>query len=161
QLAGRSKSPLNDAIFDDWYQLTSEHKGSAILTNGQFDPQGDLAKAKEDVALASTSRVASFTDTNPSDSSSAFTATIDWGDGHTTMGTVVGSNGSFTVEGGNTYADENQFPALVTVTNTLDNSQLQIPGTVAVADTDSFSNLHGNTITYTPNTPLTNVTVVT
>jgi VCBS repeat protein len=127
------------------------------MLTGQFD----LSHAKETVALPSTTDVASFTDTNLSDTASSFTATIDWGDGTTTPGTVVGSNGSFTVEGGHTYADENQFPALVTVTRTADSSQLLIAGTVPVADTDVFSNLHGNTITFTPNTPLTNVTVAT
>src|SRR3984893_13495278 len=124
--------------------------------SGQFD----LANATETVALANTTDVAGFTDTNLSDTASSFTATIDWGDGTTSTGTVVGSNGHFTVEGGHTYADENQFPALVTVTRTADSSQLLIAGTVAVADTDNFTP-HGATITYTPNTPLTNVTVAT
>jgi hypothetical protein len=128
-----------------------------MLTNPQFD----LSNATETVALPNTSDVARFNDTNLSDTASSFTATIDWGDGTTTTGTIVGSNGSFTVgAGGHTYADENQFPALVTVTRTADSSQLLIAGTVAVADTDNFTP-HGKTITYTPNTPLTNVTVAT
>jgi hypothetical protein len=126
------------------------------MLTGQFD----LANATETVALANTTDVASFTDTNLADTASSFTATIDWGDGTTTPGTIVGSNGHFTVEGGHTYADENQFPALVTVTRTADSSQLLIAGTVPVADTDNFTP-HGATITYTPNTPLTNVTVAT
>src|ERR1700720_1672828 len=124
--------------------------------SGQFD----LANATETVALANTTDVASFTDTNLADTASSFTATIDWGDGTTTPGTIVGSNGHFTVEGGHTYADENQYPALVTVTRTADSSQLLIAGTVPVADTDNFTP-HGTTITYTPNAPLTNVTVAT
>jgi hypothetical protein len=127
------------------------------MLSGQFD----LSHATETVAVAGTTDVASFTDSNLSDTASSFTASIDWGDGTTTPGTVVGSNGHFTVEGGHTYTDENQFPALVTVTRTADSSQLLIAGTVPVADTDFFSNLHGNTITFTPNTPLTNVTVAT
>src|SRR5207302_118754 len=128
-----------------------------MLTNGQID----LSSAKETVALANTTDVASFTDTNLADTASSFTATIDWGDGTTTPGTVVGSNGNFTVEGGHTYSDENQFPALVTVTRTADSSQLLIAGTVPVADTDVFSNLHGTTISYMPNQALNNVTVAT
>src|ERR1700736_2445434 len=126
------------------------------MLSGQFD----LANATETVALANTTDVASFTDTNLADTASSFTATIDWGDGTTSTGTVVGSNGHFTVEGGHTYADENQYPALVTVTRTADSSQLLIAGTVPVADADNFTP-HGATITYTPNTPLTNVTVAT
>src|SRR5262245_48167140 len=127
------------------------------MLNGQFD----LAHATEGAALPGTTDVASFTDTDLTDTASSFTATIDWGDGTTTTNaSIVGSNGHFTVDGGHTYADENQFPALVTVTRTADNSQLLIPGTVPVADADNFTP-HPVTITYTPNTPLTNVTVAT
>ena len=128
-----------------------------MLTNGQIA----LTSAQETVTLPNTTPVATFTDSNSSDTSSGFTATIDWGDGSTTAGTVVGSNGSFTVEGGHTYVDENQFPGVVTVTSTADNSQFTIAGNIPVADTDSFSNLHGNTLSYTPDQPLTNVTVAT
>jgi FG-GAP-like repeat len=122
--------------------------------------QIDLTNAKEGVALGATTDVASFTDTNLSDTSSAFTASIDWGDGMITSGTVVGSNGHFTVEGGHTYADENQYPAVVTVTQTGNPSPLVIAGTIPVADTDSFTS-HAATITYTVDQPLTNVTVAT
>jgi hypothetical protein len=122
--------------------------------------QLDLSNAKENVALPSNTDVASFTDTNLSDTASSFTATIDWGDGTTTTGTVVGSNGHFTVEGGHTYADENFYPGLVTITRTADSSQLVIAGTIPVADTDTI-NPQKTTITFTPNAPLTNVTVAT
>src|ERR1700720_3284055 len=115
--------------------------------SGQFD----LVSAIEGTALPGNTDVASFTDGTLTDTASSFIATIDWGDGTTTTGTVVGSNGNFTVEGGHTYADENQYPALVTVTRTADSSQLLIAGTVPVADTDNFTP-HGTTITYTPNT---------
>jgi FG-GAP-like repeat len=129
-----------------------------MALSGQFD----LSDATEGVALANTTDVASFSDTNLSDTTSSFTATIDWGDGTTTLNaTIVGSNGHFTVEGGHTYADENQYPAVVTITRTADSSQLIVAGTVPVADADVFSNLHGATISYTPNAPLTNVTVAT
>jgi hypothetical protein len=122
--------------------------------------QMDLGSAKEGVALVSTTDVASFTINNSSDTASAFTATIDWGDGATSTGTVVGSNGSFTVEGGHTYADEGFPQATVTITHTADNAQIAPTGNVSVADTDNIT-VHGTTISGTPNTPLTNVTVAT
>jgi hypothetical protein len=121
--------------------------------------QVDLGNASETVALPGTTDVASFTDTNLADTASSFTATIDWGDGTTTPGTVVGSSGHFTVEGGHTYTDEGSPTATVTVTPTAGGSPLVLLGTVSVADTDSFFNLQGKTITFTPNQPLTNVTV--
>ena len=126
------------------------------MLSGQFD----LSNATETVAIPNDKDIASFTDTNLSDTASSFTASIDWGDGATSTGTIVGSNGHFTVEGGHTYSDENQFSALVTVTRTADMSQLLIAGTVPVADDDNFT-MHATTITYTPNTPLTNVMVAT
>jgi uncharacterized repeat protein (TIGR01451 family) len=59
--------------------------------------------------------VASFTDTNTGNLASDFSATIDWGDGHPSAGTVTGSAGSFTVTGTHTYAEEG-FAVPVTVT---------------------------------------------
>src|SRR5262249_61662593 len=77
-----------------------------------------LNAAIETIALASNTVVATFTDSIISDTAGDFTATIDWGDGTTTTGTVVGANGSFTVEGGHTYGDEGSEPATVTLTHT-------------------------------------------
>ena len=71
--------------------------------------QIDLVDATEGAVLPANTDVASFTDTNTNDTSFNFTASIDWGDGVTTAGTVVGTKGSFTVLGGHTYADEG-FP---------------------------------------------------
>jgi hypothetical protein len=124
--------------------------------------QMDLGAATEGVALAANQDVASFTVNNITDSASAFTATIDWGDGATSPGTVVGSNGSFTVEGGHTYADESSPQATVTITRTADNTQTAPTGTISVGDADDPVTVQGvTTITGNPNQPLTNVTVAT
>jgi hypothetical protein len=122
--------------------------------------QMDLSSANEGVALSNNTDIASFTVNNTTDTANAFTATIDWGDGTTTAGTVVGSNGSFTVDGGHTYADEGSPLATVTITRTADSTQIAPTGTVSVADTDNIS-VQGRTLTGNPNTPLTNVTVAT
>jgi hypothetical protein len=122
--------------------------------------QIDLGAATEGVALASNTDIASFTINNSTDTASAFTATIDWGDGTTTPGTVVGSNGSFTVDGGHTYLDEGFPQATVTITHTADNAQIAPTGNVPVADRDNIS-VQGKTLTGNPNQPLTNVTVAT
>ncbi|HWB13519.1 MAG TPA: DUF4214 domain-containing protein [Pirellulales bacterium] len=60
--------------------------------------------------------VASFTDANPGATGSDFTASIDWGDGTTTAGTVA-SNGSggFSVNGTHTYAASGTDTILVHV----------------------------------------------
>src|SRR5262249_21809351 len=105
--------------------------------------------------------VASFTDDNVSDEASAFTATIDWGDGVTTTGTVVGANGSFTVEGGHTYADDDFVLPVVTVTRTADSTQLQLFGGIQVSDADNLTGFGASTIVASPNQALTNVVVAT
>lgn len=126
----------------------------------QLNGQVDLASAEEAQALPGDTDVASFTDANLSDIGSGFTATIVWGDGTTTTGaTVVGSNGSFTVEGGHTYNDEGSFAASVTIVRNADNSQLVLNGDVAVADTDTLTPQSVPTLTGNPNQALTNVVV--
>src|SRR6516162_9046170 len=47
------------------------------------------------------------------DAAGGFTATIDWGDGTATPGTVNGSNGNFTVTGSHTYDEGNFTPTVV------------------------------------------------
>jgi hypothetical protein len=96
---------------------------------------GTPIAAKEGTSFSGT--VATFTDTNATNVASDFTVTINWGDGTTSTGAVTGSNGSFTVTGTHTYADEGSFTATVTVaddgTGTA-TSMVQSTATVAEAD---------------------------
>jgi hypothetical protein len=98
-----------------------------------------LSSATEGVALASNTTVATFTDTNSTDVAVDFTATIDWGDGVTTSGTVVSSASPgvfFVTTSGHTYADEGSFQTTVTITRTTDQTQFVLPGTVTVTESD-------------------------
>ena len=65
--------------------------------------------------------VATFTDANPKYVPSDFTATIDWGDGTTTDGTVGEQAGSFIVTGSHTYAEYGGYPLTVTIQDAADN----------------------------------------
>ncbi len=49
--------------------------------------------------------------------SPAFTASIDWGDGQTSAGTIAPSGPGFTVSGSHTYAAEGRDPVTVTLTD--------------------------------------------
>src|SRR5262249_60270189 len=65
-----------------------------------------------------TGTVATFSDANTNDVAGEFTATVNWGDGTTEVGTVTGQNGSFAVAvPGSThfYADAGTDPITVTV----------------------------------------------
>lgn len=119
-----------------------------------------LASATERAALAGSTTVATFTDSNLSDLASGFTATINWGDGTATTGTIAGSNGSFSVLGGHTYADEGNFILSATVARTADGATLVNTGNLAVAESDVLSS-QGTTISGDPGTPINNVTVAT
>jgi hypothetical protein len=97
-----------------------------------------LHSATEHVALANNTTVATFSDSTPGDTPSSFSATIDWGDGTTSAGTVAGSAGSFSVQGGHTYADEGNDQASVTLTRTADQAKSTVSGAVALAENDSL-----------------------
>lgn len=70
--------------------------------------------------------VANVSDTDTSSTAANFAATIAWGDGTTTPGTITGAGGSFQVSGTHTYAASGAFAVTVTVT---DNA----PGTATAA----------------------------
>jgi hypothetical protein len=68
---------------------------------------------------AFTAPVASFTTGDPNASAGDFAATIDWGDGHLSTGTISPSlGGGFNVSGGNTYARPGSYDISITITST-------------------------------------------
>jgi large repetitive protein len=86
--------------------------------------------------------VASFSDANPAGTTDEFTATISWGDGATTNGTVTqptGAGTAFVVSGSHTYADSlvngttGHFPITVVVKDA-GGQRLKLANTADVAD---------------------------
>lgn len=59
--------------------------------------------------------VATFTDANPNGTPSEFSATINWGDGKTSAGTITESAGIFYVNGTHTYSSTNDFAIKVNI----------------------------------------------
>jgi hypothetical protein len=77
-----------------------------------------------------------FTD-SPADPVSNYTATIDWGDGTTTGGTVTSAgDGSFNVSGAHTYSDEYELTVTVSVTDS-DGTSGSAGGFVNVGEGDN------------------------
>lgn len=88
-------------------------------------------------AIASDAAVATFTDANAGAAAGDFAATIDWGDGSSlSAGSVTGSNGTFTVSGGHTYADHGAYGVKITLfeTATATSPALTIDSTAAISD---------------------------
>ncbi len=65
-----------------------------------------------------TGAVASFATDNPSATSANFTASIDWGDGNVSPGTIsANAGGGFDVTGTNTYLEEGTYAISVVITD--------------------------------------------
>jgi hypothetical protein len=62
--------------------------------------------------------VATFTNADPLGSAASYTATIGWGDGSTSTGTITGS-GTLTVGGSHTYADTGSYTLNVQISHNL------------------------------------------
>jgi len=78
---------------------------------GNFDPKiaatGHNVTGTEGAELSGT--VATFTDPDASATADQYSATIEWGDGTESSGTVSGSGGEFSVSGSHTYAEEGSY----------------------------------------------------
>jgi hypothetical protein len=138
--------------------ITDDASGTAVATatstafvGAILTGAGAQLSVPEATPLSNNTIVASFTDSNPLDMAAGFTAMINWGDGVTTSGTVNGSNGSFTVTGTHTYADEGTDPLSVVITRTADNSTTTFTGNATVTEADVLT-AQGTTLVINPNT---------
>ncbi len=107
-------------------QKTVDFAGHDVHATLDCEQNNDVACAGNGVTGAGTDvsavegqsfngQTATFSDTNTS--ASGFTASIDWGDGSQSAGTVSGGSGSFAVNGTHTYADEGTYPVTTTLTS--------------------------------------------
>ncbi len=89
---------------------------NATITDAALAATGTNIAAVEGTIF--TGRVATFSDANPIAPISDFTATIEWGNGVTTPGTVTQPDGAgslFVVTGTQTYLKSGSFPIAVTI----------------------------------------------
>src|SRR5262249_44807023 len=59
--------------------------------------------------------VATFTDPGGAEALTDYSASISWGDGHTSAGAITLSGNTFTVKGHNTYGEEGTYTITVTI----------------------------------------------
>jgi hypothetical protein len=89
--------------------------------------------------------VATITDPNTSATASTYSATINWGDGSSSAGTITGGNGTFNVAGSHSYAAAGTYPLAVTITS-VGTSQ----GSSTVSDTATITAAPSPVVTGTP-----------
>jgi hypothetical protein len=117
--------------------ITVEGASIAYIAGGALTAgAADTLTANTGVPIPPSTVVASFTDSDTSDTASDFTATIDWGDGSPlSFGKVVSTgSGGFNVEGGHTYAEPGTFDTTVVVTGPGGTTLTITGGSVAVTD---------------------------
>jgi hypothetical protein len=120
--------------------------GSAVVADAALTGQKSTIAATEGVALVNTT-VATFTDANTDAPVSDFTALINWGDGHQSVGTVTSAgSGNFSVSGSNTYAEAGSYSVVVTITDVGGKSAV-VGSTATVADAALTSTSVGITAT--------------
>ena len=136
--AGAVSGPDGSGVFSVSGSHTYGHSGSYVVKTVIHDVGGQSATAQSTLGTSSASAggvnfsateysqysgpVAGFTDANSSDTPSDFSATINWGDGSTSTGSIAGGNGSFVVSGMHTYNEEGTYTVKTTVTNVHNNA---------------------------------------
>ncbi len=112
--------------------------GEIFLGSGQAVVSAPIIASAAPIApvanVSFTGVVATFIDENPSGgASSDYQATIAWGDGHVSMGTIGGpTNGYLTVTGTNTYSTPGSYSLTVTIVSTLGGTTTTQPSSVVV-----------------------------
>ena len=117
-------------VVEDW---------SATLVRGVNATGVDLTNPEN---AAVSAPVATFTDPAGPDTTSAYAASVDWGDGTVTQGTVTLSGGTFTVAGTHTYAEEGSF----TVTTSIGHSGITAVATSRATVTERPVVVTGTTV---------------
>jgi hypothetical protein len=106
--------PMDEAAGSTAFDGTANHYDGTLTSTSA----GDRAAWVADPGPGPGRAVATFTSSDPSATASTFTATIDWGDGHHSAGTIApNGRGGFSVSGRNTYATPGTYSINVVVTD--------------------------------------------
>ncbi|HEX7450431.1 MAG TPA: TIGR03118 family protein [Pirellulales bacterium] len=131
-------APVSVRIVDSDGATATATSTATIAEADAFTGQLTLSGVTE--GAAKTFTVATIDDANHAALPTDFSATIDWGDGTITSGTVGGAAGAFSVSGTHGYADEGAFTVRVTLAD-------DSPGTAAITLTGQINVAEGDALT--------------
>lgn len=95
------------------FSLLSNFSASGITGFPISASGGNSFSGSTGTAIGGT--VASFSDPDSANPAGAFSATIDWGDGSTSAGSITGSQGTFAVTGSHAYVSPGTYTITVTI----------------------------------------------
>jgi virginiamycin B lyase len=127
---------------------------TAVVADAPLTPAGSVSpfQAAEGNDYGS-QVVAVFADGGTDGTAADYSATISWGDGNTSAGTVTGNrNGTFSVSGDNVYAEDGTY-AVSIVVHDLGGQSLTLTGAAQVAEAP-FGVAGGGTFAGTEGTPV-------
>ena len=110
--AGAANSPTNNLVAtDDFvYPEPQPADNGFPIVSGSQGIVNAAAGVNASVGVPFTGTVATFSDADPNANAKDYTATINWGDGHLSNGTITkNAQGGFDVSGTNTYATPGNF----------------------------------------------------
>jgi uncharacterized protein (TIGR03118 family) len=125
--------PVTVAISDsDGDAVTATATATVVSTSSGGTLTASGVNSTDTQGVAFSGLVATISDGDGNTSAAAYTATVNWGDGVTTFGTVSAAGATFDVTGTHTYADSGSFTITVAVTDS-DGTSATATATATVA----------------------------
>jgi uncharacterized repeat protein (TIGR01451 family) len=109
-------------------------EGPAIVVSGPINVSGKKVN---------NATVATFTHANGVELASAFIATINWGDGTTSQGTITLSGTTYTVKGSHTYGKPGSYTVTTTVTEANSSPNIAVAAIITTDSGDAAASLSG------------------
>jgi hypothetical protein len=101
------------SAYDNFNSSAVSSTATATVSDAGLMASGTTIKAREGTTFSRA--VATFKDANSGSAATEFTATITWGDGATSAGSISGSAGSYTVSGSHQYAEEGSHATRIAI----------------------------------------------
>lgn len=120
------------AVVDDPNGGVVTIAGAATIAEAPLSAAGVAVSGQEQTPL--TGAVATFTHGGGAEPASDFTATVAWGDGTTSTGTVNEANGTYTVNGSHNYVEDGAYAVTATINDASGRGSVTANTTASIAE---------------------------